>query len=419
MKTTPLIHSFAKSAAFRFPAVNAAMAMATAIAQANPDPEPKPYTLFMGADVAVAQKSGTYPLLGVAGPSWVVGINGRTAMVTAKEGLVFLKITPGLKLTEVSASIENLTTERSFSPGSDPYAKFTQQTNQAASDAAQAQFAATDAAEAEDAVVRLSEHNNQGSPGAVGLSVGGDPSHPFGQMSGGEHAASLSASVNVSAGSSQGYASGAKTAFDTEAFDAMDVRFEVSAEKPLNHPYVVLVGRYRSLNGPAGIYRNWIHSEALKPIGSNTTRVRILGTGLPAGFEMKDLQVHLYDKGEEVATNVASNRVPLTRDEAFEYVKTNYLSDHPNATLPAAPAMGKLPADLPSRLAQGQFNQAFYVKVSKDGVATDAYEDEACSLRMDDPYLEAVLKNIRFEPALQNGKPVDGVAKLKLGKLVM
>jgi hypothetical protein len=81
--------------------------------------------------------------------------------------------------------------------------------------------------------------------------------------------------------------------------------------------------------------------------------------------------------------------------------------------------MGKLPADLPSRLAQGQFGDALYVKVSKNGLASDAYLDEACSRRVDDPYVEALLKDIRFEPALQNGKPVDGVAKLKLGQLVM
>jgi hypothetical protein len=28
-----------------------------------------------------------------------------------------------------------------------------------------------------------------------------------------------------------------------------------------------------------------------------------------------------------------------------------------------------------------------------------------------------MLKDIRFKPALDNGKPVDGVAKLKLGEL--
>jgi hypothetical protein len=134
---------------------------------------------------------------------------------------------------------------------------------------------------------------------------------------------------------------------------------------------------------------------------------------------MKELQVHLYNGGKEVATNIAAKRVPLTRDEAFEYVKMDYLSSHMGTTLPAVPAMGKLPADLPSRLAQGQFRQVFYVKVSKDGIGAHAYLDEACSRPVEDPYIATLLKDIRFEPALENGEPVDGVAILKLGQLAM
>jgi hypothetical protein len=227
------------------------------------------------------------------------------------------------------------------------------------------------------------------------------------------------AAANVSVGATPGYAVGPNAVFDEDRYDAMDVSFEVSAERPLDHPYVVLIARYRDAKASAGAYRNWICAEALERIGSKPAKVRMLRGGLPVGFEMKDLQVHLYNGGQEVATNLSSKRVPLSRDDAFEYVKMDYLSSHPTATLPAVPAMGKLPADLPTRLAQGQFSEALYVKVSKDGQAADVYADEACSRRVDDPYLAAVLKDLRFEPALQNGKPVDGVAKLKLGQLVM
>ncbi len=94
-----------------------------------------------------------------------------------------------------------------------------------------------------------------------------------------------------------------------------------------------------------------------------------------------------------------------------------YVSAHLKDTLPAIPAMAKLPADLPSRLAQGKYREAFYVKVSKDGLADEAYSDPACTRRIDDPYLDSVVKRIRFKPALNNGKSVDGVASLDLGKL--
>jgi len=69
------------------------------------------------------------------------------------------------------------------------------------------------------------------------------------------------------------------------------------------------------------------------------------------------------NRGEEVATNIAADRVELTRDEAFEYVKMEYEGAHKKDTLPAVPAMGKLPADLPARLAGGQYRATYYYNV--------------------------------------------------------
>jgi hypothetical protein len=393
---------------------SAAAALAAASARADTKEDAKPYTLFMGADVAVSVSSGVYPVQDVSGSSWIVRMKGQPVKVMTKDTSFDLKITPGLRLTEVSASVSGLKAEPAYSPGHDPFAKFTQQTNQAASDAAESQFAANAAnAQMANAVAYSSMHAPSG-PGAGASSLTTASQQQF--MA---NATAQVAAANVSMGASPGYAVGPDTVFDTDRFDAMEVNFEVSAGRPLDHPYVVLIARYRDRSASEGAYHNWICAEALDPVGPKPTKVRILRGGLPVGFEMKDLQVHLYNGGLEVATNVAANRVALSRDDAFEYVKMDYLSSHPDATLPAAPAMGKLPADLPSRLAQGQFSEAIFVKVSKDGQAADAYLDEACSRRVDDPYVATVLRDLRFEPALRNGKPVDGVAKLNLGQLVL
>jgi hypothetical protein len=199
----------------------------------------------------------------------------------------------------------------------------------------------------------------------------------------------------------------------------MAVSFEVSAERPLDHPYVVVIGRYRQKGDSPGTSRNWIYAQALERINGGKAKVSILRPGLTPGFETKEVQVHLYNDGNEIATNVSSKRVPLTRDEAFEYVKMEYLSSHKGTMLPAVPAMGKLPADLPARLAQAQFGGPLHVKVSKEGIGEDAFLDEACSQPANDPYLVAVIREIRFEPALERGRPVGGVAVLRLGQLAM
>jgi hypothetical protein len=165
--------------------------------------------------------------------------------------------------------------------------------------------------------------------------------------------------------------------------------------------------------------QNMVYAKALHPIDVHLSHVHFAQEGFPFGFEVVDFQLHLYNRGEEIATNVAADRVELTRDEAFEYVKMEYIGSHKGATLPAEPAMGKLPAELPAKLAQGQYKQTFYVKVSKDGLADEEYSDPACTRRIDDPYLDSVVKRIRFKPALNSGRPVDGFATVNLGKLAI
>jgi hypothetical protein len=422
MRTHRNIRSFSKSPWARFlsaTAVIAAAAMTIEDVRADIQSDPKPYTLFMGADFAVALNAESYPVWDVSGNSWVIKVKGQQVLVSTKGAPIQVRTSPGLKVTEVSASIENMKTERSFSAGNDPYTKFTMQTNRAASDMFESQ-SATDLGNAmttEATVVglRLAGPQNGnvpivGDPNANGFEGGGKLANL---------AAHAVAGANVAAGASPGMAVGANAAVDTESYDAMDVRFDVSAGKPLDHPYVVLVGRYRGKNGSSGAIRNWISAQALGRIDSNPAKIHILTGGLPRGFESNGIELHLYNDGQEVATNISSKRVQLTRDDAFEYVKMDYVSNHKGATLPAVPAMGNLPADLPSRLAGGQYSQPFYVKVSKDGLAARAYVDEACSQPVNDSYIDAVIRNIRFNPALDEGKPVEGVVTLKLGQLVI
>jgi hypothetical protein len=111
--------------------------------------------------------------------------------------------------------------------------------------------------------------------------------------------------------------------------------------------------------------------------------------------------------------------VELTRDEAFEYVKMEYLGSHRGSTLPAVPAMGQLPADLPTRLAAGKYAETFYVRVSKDGVPEDVFADAACTKKVDDAYIVTLLGRVRFKPALAEGKPIEAVAPLNLNKLTI
>ena len=87
-----------------------AMMPATAGAQATP----REYTLFEGANIAVNLDKSIYPVRDVDGSSWVVDINGQDKVISAKHAPVNLKITPALKLTEVSATIAGFKREGAY-----------------------------------------------------------------------------------------------------------------------------------------------------------------------------------------------------------------------------------------------------------------------------------------------------------------
>jgi hypothetical protein len=163
--------------------------------------------------------------------------------------------------------------------------------------------------------------------------------------------------------------------------------------------------------------RKLVYAKALEPIGAEPSKVKFTIEGFPVGYVLVNMEIHLYDRGQEIATNVAPKRQTMTPDEAFAYVRSKYIASHKNATLPAQPVMGDLPADLPTHVARGEYASPVYVKVSKDGLADEAYADPACTKKIDDPYLASVVQSIRFKPALDHGNPVDSVSQVAVAAL--
>jgi hypothetical protein len=412
MNSAPSIDCSLAASSNRLFFIVACLALAASVPAAVPDGAnagSKTYTLFMGADLDVQLNKVAYHVLDVSGGSFVIKVDGKDLLVPMYEGPVSLRVAHSLKLTEASASIADLKGERAYTPGNDPVRKYMAQQGQAV-----ASQAAMDIAEWN--VVFAGRMANANAQAAAAGQEGGFPSgtdvHAAQQQLGAAYAAALS-----DFGNNSSLVGKMQSELDQGLFDAMDISFKVSAEKPLNSPYVVIVAQYREPKTPPGALHSWIYAKALEPIDSKPRKVRIVQGGFPQGFELERFQVHLYDRGQELATNVADKRVSLARDEAFQYVLIDYISSHKGASLPATPAMGKLPADLRTRLGSGQLTQRFFVKVSKDGLPVETYVDESCSHKVDDPYLLSVIRDLRFNPALEKGRPVEGIALLKLGDL--
>jgi len=414
----------------------------------------KTHTLFMGADIAINLDKDIYHVKDVWGSNWVIDINGRDKEISAREAPLNLKITPGLKLTEVSATVVGFKRTAAYSYANDPSVRLTKGLDSTASmnndllataEAAQYKvdtatnkalpganaFASTwdqfnEAAMQVTAEHVFADHHSFAVSGGTGL--GSHLPLPSQSVGGGGDSLGLgSASANINVRdlevggaaiigqSANGLEPGARIAM--KGMDAMDVEFDIRSSKPLHNPYVVTMTRFKTPSTRPGMVQNLVYAEALHPIDEHLTHVHFTEEGFPFNYELVDFQMHIYNRGEEVATNIAANRVELTRDEAFEYIKMEYIGAHLKDTLPATPAMGKLPSDLHARLAQGKYAEAFYVRVSKEGLAYDAFADPACTKRIGDEYLDSVVKRLRFKPALNEGRPVDGVASVDLNRL--
>jgi hypothetical protein len=409
--------------------------------------EPKTHTLFMGADFAISLDKGLYPVRAVVGSSWVVEVNGEEKVIPAGRAPLTLRITPNLKLTETSATIADYKKERAYTFANDPSVRITRGLNQAAmssldlmANARDAQANAdTQANKALGVAAGLAAYDNQFGAPAM-MTAGRTYSPPSGsaapqgnmtyaqavalaQTYAGNVAAAQNQSIDFAqqnanadvAQAQNGNEPGGRLA--PTGMDAMEVDFEISSARPLPRPYVITITQFHPKGTRPGTVQNLVYARELGPIDARPARVHLIEGGFPFDFEVVDFQLHLYSQGVEVATTESSKRVQLTSDEAFEYVKIEYLSAHKADTLPAVPAMGVLPSAIRSQLAAGAFKGTVYVRVSKEGRAAQAFADAKCSRPVVDPSLEKIIRAIRFYPALTAGEAVDGIASVNLGQL--
>jgi len=361
---------------------------------------PKAYTLFMGANISVELAKSVYPVRDVNGSSWVVVIDGQEKVVSGKEGPINLKIVPSLKLTEMSATIGGFKKEPSYSFANDPTVRLTRGMNQAAGVNSGYQAASSQA--------------NAINPSFIGTASASGTTPT---------SSSNVVAKNTASDASQSAAAGVQASVELQGknqesgYDAMSVEFEVSSSKPLQDPYVVTMTRFHPMGSVPGTVQSLVYAKALEPIDTNPTKVHFSEEGFPFDYEVLDFQLHLYDGGVEIATNLADKREVMNPDQAFEYVKRSYIEAHKGDSVRAAPVMGELPTDLAGQIASGKYADTVYVRVSKDGLADEAFTDAACSNKIEDPYLESVVRKIRFKPALADGRPVAGVAPLNLSRL--
>ena len=372
----------------------------------------KDHVLFMGADFGVEVDGKVCPVRDVSGSYWVVEKDGSEMRIATRRGNFSLKVAPTLKLTERSAMLADYSATVGYSPKNDPSVRLTRALDNAAAANIGRETAVTQAEVAYIHAAAVAQQVAASSGKATALGLPG--TNPY-ENRNYESAVSQAVVNQANAGD---VTDGEPTAeLYSQGKDAVDVTFVATTDRELDDAYIVTVAKFRARGDKPGAYRNLIYARGIGTIDANRRTISVNEIGFPPGFELLDFELHLFHRGEELATNLSRKRVELTGDEAFEYVKTTYVGSNAGKTLPAEPAMGRLPSDFRSRLASGKFGNTIFVRVGSDGVPSDVYSDRDCSKKIEDPYIEAVVSGLRFTPALEAGKPVASVASVRLDQL--
>ncbi len=370
--------------------------------------EAKPFTLFMGADIAVEWNAKLYPVLYVTGSSFVIQAEGKLVKVPTDFGRSKFRIESALRLKETSAVVTDLKNERTYTLGNDPTVRFQR-------GLADSQLLYADSQGAlEQANSGFTFGDITSSAIIYAIITGPYKNYPPSEKTLSNRRVAQAYRTRLAGDPGSTFHESGSPLEGEGMFDAVEVSFEVASPLTLKHPYVVMTARYRGSDDKPGMVHNWVYARELPVIGREARKVEFTQGGFPPGFTMEEFQFHLYNQGQEIATSVAPKRLELTRDEAFQYITVEYISSHAGETLPVGPAVGRLPAHFSTRVAEGQLQRTYFVKVTKDGVIRGLFADEACAQRIDDPYLDSVINELRFVPALDRGRPVDGVTAIKL-----
>jgi hypothetical protein len=366
--------------------------------------------LFMGLDLSVKEGKRFYQVEDVDGSEFVISVDGKNKFVRTRMQSNNLKIGRDLKIAPVSVQLDDMEGQAGYTPAADPRLKFDRRSG---------------AAIGAEAASRLAEYNVTEITDTLSkINPAYDGSNRKGQLEAArevEQSNLARADYHLSSdySSTPSMANDLAKELDEGNFDMVDVSFRISSPEPLDDPYMVVLVEFQPRGAKPGESSLLIHAKALDPIDTKPKYIRVREGGMPVGFKFLRHEVHIYNRGREVATNVSSKRVELTREEARLYLVIEHIGANKGATQVAEAVRGSLSPAIRSRLRPDQLENVSYVRVSKDGVPLGVYVDESASLPVSDEDLVAAVKDAFFKPALHDGKPVDGVVRVRLGELTL
>jgi len=375
------------------------------------------HVLFMGADLALAKQMELLPVQDVQEHSLFVADGDETLEVDMSPDMV-LEVKEVLKIADTSVEIGRFKAERAYTPEADPFVKF--------AEAARVSSAMADARDEANARLNhavAAEGMAQANVNAATPETRGQAMQTLGsaQASVAEAQATVGRAESMMRSdvfdvASQSSRMGTESA--QEMFDAIRVTFEIAPEHGLTQPFVAVVARIRERDGRPHALRKWIYVRALDPMAAGESRkVTVYRGGMSPGYVLENCEVHVYDQGREVATNLSRKRVELTADDVLQYRIVEYIGANRGRTLPASLLSEVAPGGAGARLTPAQREPTYHLVVNKAGKVTAACLDDSGKVLVQDPAVDAVLKALRFYPALRDGKPIETVLPFRIDRI--
>ncbi len=371
----------------------------------------------MGVELAAEKGRVYHPVVGVTAASVVIAPDGKPVRLPLAQ-TSNLRVTETLKLADARVGLDHFKFERAYSADADPTAQLARTAALAAG-----QTALVDLANAE---LRRANLQVAGASGAVAGAGNpqdlADARRALSSAQGVQATAEAGLDRALATPNSQVYDVGAQSArlSSEENYDAIRVSFAVTAESDLAQPYCGIIARLRDPGSRSDQVRPWVYLHPLSPmLAGETRRVTVFQSGFPPGYSLEGCDVHVYDGAKELATPLSPRRVPLSDEEARDYRVIEYIGANKGRTLPAALVTTTLRLDAWASLAKVQLEETCHVRVAKDGRVTGTFYDAAGKKPLQDAALAAVLKTLRYNPALAAGKPVESIVPVVLGGLAV
>jgi len=202
---------------------------------------------------------------------------------------------------------------------------------------------------------------------------------------------------------------------DKNLFDAVQYEFVVSSPRPIPHPYVIIITDVNE-EGKADSESSHIYIRQLGPIDNEPGKVTILQGGFPPGFVLEKYQIHLYDNGSEIPTNLSENKIGMTRSEVFGYLESEYVKAHKGQSIAAVVIPNSSKVRLKNVVGVETLHSRVDIKVGKDGAVQEFSLEDAGQAPIPDA-VGSFLRDLRFYPALDNGVPIDASVTVRLADL--